>query len=338
MRTYLGLLTNAVRRALRSKHDLMLENLALRQQLAVLTRQRAHTRTKPADRLFWSWLSRYWPGWRSTLVMVQPETVIRWHRTAWRGYWTWKSRARHPGRPPISKERQGLIARSATENPRWGAVRIPGRATRARLRGERGDGEVLSAEGAAPSAVPVLANLPRQPPPAALGCGLLHRPHAHLQDAVRLLLHHARAPPHRAFQRDSTSDSAMGVASVAGGDAVGAAAPLSDPGPRPLVRRCLHLQGASDRDQDDPHSRAGTEGERHRGACGRNAQARMSRPSDHRECLRFAGGPEGGPVHRHPDKSNSSTQLRRRTSTRYPGSSTSRQILLASTRPAPIRR
>ena len=126
MRTYPGVLTNAVRSALRSKHDLMLENLALRQQLAVLTGQRARTQTKPADRRFWSWRSRYWPGWRSTLVMVQPETVIRWHRTAWRGYWTWKSRARHPGRPRISKELQGLIARIATENPRWGAVRIEG--------------------------------------------------------------------------------------------------------------------------------------------------------------------------------------------------------------------
>ena len=126
MRTYLGLLTNAVRSALRSKHDLMLENLALRQQLAVLTGQRARTRTKPADRRLWSWRSRYWPGWRSTLVMVQPETVIRWHRTAWRGYWTWKRRARQPGRPRIGKELQGLIARIATENPRWGAVRIEG--------------------------------------------------------------------------------------------------------------------------------------------------------------------------------------------------------------------
>ena len=126
MRTYLGLLTNAVRSALRSKHDLMLEDLALRQQLAVLTRQRARTRTKPADRLFWSWLSRYWPGWRSPLVIVQPETVVRGHRTAWRGYWTWKSRARQPGRPRISKELQGLIARIATENPRWGTVRIQG--------------------------------------------------------------------------------------------------------------------------------------------------------------------------------------------------------------------
>ena len=107
MRTYLGLLTNAVRSALRSKHDLMLENPALRQQLAVLTRQRARTPTKPADRLFWSWRSRYWPGWRSTLVIVQPETVIRWHRTAWRGYWTWKRRARHPGRLRIAKSCKG---------------------------------------------------------------------------------------------------------------------------------------------------------------------------------------------------------------------------------------
>ena len=237
MRTYLGLVTNAVRSALRSKHDLMLENLALRQQLAVLTRQRARTRTKPADRLFWSWLSRYWPGWRSTLVMVQPETVIRWHRTAWRGYWTWKSRARQLG--PAAYQQRAARAHREDRNrePALGRRPHPGRATRARLRGERGDGEVLSAEGAAASAVPVLANLPRQPPSAALGCGLLHRADAHLQDAVRLLLHHARAAPHRAFQRDGTSDSAMGVASVAGGEAVGAAAPLSDPGPRPLVRR-----------------------------------------------------------------------------------------------------
>ena len=70
MRTYPGLLTNAVRSALRSEHDRMLENLALRQQLAVLTGQRARTRTKPADRRSWSWRSWYWPGWRSTLVMV----------------------------------------------------------------------------------------------------------------------------------------------------------------------------------------------------------------------------------------------------------------------------
>ena len=78
MRTYPGLLTNAVRSALRSKHDLMLENLALRQQLAVLTRQRARTRTKPADRLFWSWLSRYWSRRPATTISARGRGPHRW--------------------------------------------------------------------------------------------------------------------------------------------------------------------------------------------------------------------------------------------------------------------
>ena len=59
------------------------------------------------------------------LVMVEPDTVVRWHRSAWRAYWRWKSR-RGPGRAHIPAERQRLILRIATENPRWGAVRIVG--------------------------------------------------------------------------------------------------------------------------------------------------------------------------------------------------------------------
>ena len=57
--------------------------------------------------------------------MVEPDTVVRWHRSAWRAYWRWKSR-RGPGRPHIPAEWQRLILRIATENPRWGAVRIVG--------------------------------------------------------------------------------------------------------------------------------------------------------------------------------------------------------------------
>ncbi len=60
------------------------------------------------------------------LQLVQPETVIRWHRTIWRRYWTWKSRARGPGRPRIAPELRELIRRPARENPRWGAMRIVG--------------------------------------------------------------------------------------------------------------------------------------------------------------------------------------------------------------------
>ncbi len=57
--------------------------------------------------------------------MVEPDTVVRWHRSACRAYWRWKSR-RGPGRPHIPAEWQRLILRIATENPRWGAVRIVG--------------------------------------------------------------------------------------------------------------------------------------------------------------------------------------------------------------------
>ena len=57
--------------------------------------------------------------------MVEPDTVVRWQRSAWRAYWRWKSR-RGPGRPHIPAEWQRLILRSATEHPRWGAIRIVG--------------------------------------------------------------------------------------------------------------------------------------------------------------------------------------------------------------------
>ena len=60
-------------------------------------------------------------------MFVQPETVVRWQRTAWRQYWTWKSRrSAAPGRPHIPKEVRELIRRLAGENPRWGSVRILG--------------------------------------------------------------------------------------------------------------------------------------------------------------------------------------------------------------------
>ena len=117
----------------------MLENLALRQQLAVLTRQRARTRTKPADRLFWSWLSRYWPGRRSTLVIVQPEDG---HPLAPHGV------ARvldveepSPTAGPAAYQQRAARAHREDRNrePAPGRRPHPGRATRARLRGERGD-------------------------------------------------------------------------------------------------------------------------------------------------------------------------------------------------------
>ena len=121
----LKLLLSGLRVLPSDRRDLVLENLALRHQLAVCARPR-RPHLKEADRRFWSSLAKGWPRWRDALVLVQPETVVSWHRTAWRRYWTWKSRHRGPGRPRVSTEVQGLIRRIASENPHWGAIRIVG--------------------------------------------------------------------------------------------------------------------------------------------------------------------------------------------------------------------
>ena len=96
---YLRLLVAALFASVRARRDLVLENLALRHQLAVYTRGRRRPRLRRHDRRLWSLLARGWSGWRGTLVMVEPDTVVRWHRSAWRAYWRWKSR-RRIGRPP----------------------------------------------------------------------------------------------------------------------------------------------------------------------------------------------------------------------------------------------
>jgi putative transposase len=106
------------------RSQLILENLALRQQLAVLNRQRPRPPLRRRDRLFWVCLSKLWSGWRSALVVVQPDTVIRWHRQGFRLWWRWKSRSKRVGRPPLDKDIRTLIVRMAQENPLWGALRI----------------------------------------------------------------------------------------------------------------------------------------------------------------------------------------------------------------------
>ena len=113
-----------VRALLRSQGELAAENLALRQQLAILKDGTKRPRLRPRDRVFWVWLSRLWAGWRSALLIVQPATVVRWHRQGWKLYWRWKSRAKKPGRPPIWREIRDLVRRMCHENPTWGAPRI----------------------------------------------------------------------------------------------------------------------------------------------------------------------------------------------------------------------
>jgi len=113
--------------SLQTRAALQVEIIALRHQINVLRRsQRDRVRLSRGDRLFWMWLRRLWPGWRSALVIVKPETVIAWHRKGFQLFWTWKSRRRQRGRPGLAKETAELIRRMSLANPLWGAPRIHG--------------------------------------------------------------------------------------------------------------------------------------------------------------------------------------------------------------------
>jgi transposase InsO family protein len=118
---------SSIRQGLRTRAALHAEILALRHQLLVLQRSSRGRRLRlaRADRLLWVWLSRFWSGWRSALAILNPETVIAWHRKGFRLYWIWKSRLRE-GRPSVSSEVRDLIRRMHLANPRWGAPRIHG--------------------------------------------------------------------------------------------------------------------------------------------------------------------------------------------------------------------
>ena len=109
----------------RSRRKLALENVALRHQLEVLQRNAKRPRLRPSDRALWALLSRILPDWRRHLAIVQPDTVIRWHRAGWRLYWRWRSDPGR-GRPKVSAEVRALIRRMSLENPLWGAPRIHG--------------------------------------------------------------------------------------------------------------------------------------------------------------------------------------------------------------------
>ena len=91
------------------------ENLALRQQVAVFKQSVKRPKLRRRDRVFWVGLSRLWPNWRSALAIVQPETVIRWHRQGFKLFWRWKSRPGKPGRPPIKRE----IGHARRTQGRW---------------------------------------------------------------------------------------------------------------------------------------------------------------------------------------------------------------------------
>src|SRR5215475_10262553 len=105
---------------------LEVENLFLRHQLSIaLRRAPPRLRLRGSDRALMVWLTRLWPSLLGAAHVVQPETILRWHRAGFTAFWRWKSRQR-AGRSKIARELRDLIRRMSKENPKWGAARIHG--------------------------------------------------------------------------------------------------------------------------------------------------------------------------------------------------------------------
>jgi len=92
--------------------------------IGVMKRTNKRPKIRMADRLFWVLLSRFWIPWRKSLVIVQPDTVVRWHRKGFKLFWKFKSKG--PGRPKVEREICYLVRKMAIANPTWGAPRIHG--------------------------------------------------------------------------------------------------------------------------------------------------------------------------------------------------------------------
>src|SRR6266699_1260373 len=120
MLRFLKLCFGTLVRLLRSRQSLLLDNLALRQQLVALKRRHPRPSLDTLDRLFWVVAQRAWDGWKRSLIIVTPETVIRWHRAGFRLYWRLISKTRRQvGGRQTSKEIRDFIFRMVAENPTW---------------------------------------------------------------------------------------------------------------------------------------------------------------------------------------------------------------------------
>ena len=263
------------------------EILALRQQVAVLKRKRPRPSLRKADRVFWVILSCLWPGWRHALVIVRPETAIGWHRKGFRLFWTWKSRRRKPGRPPVSREIRDLVRRMSRENTRWGAPRI--------------HGELLKL-GFSISQAAVSKYMVRYPSPPSQSWRTFLTNHAdclasidffvvptgHVPPPVRVHRAPPRAPPDRAFRCHGEPDDGVGRTADPRGIPVGHGAAVPDPRPGRRIRAIVPL----DRDGDGRgRGRHGATEPVAKSVCGtpdRQREARMPGPFDHPQGAAFA--------------------------------------------------
>ena len=245
----------------RDRRDLVLEHIALRHQVDVLTRTRRRPALLLGDRLLWLSLSRTWPAWRKHLVIVQPDTVVRWHRAGWRRYWRWRSRPGRRGRPRIDPAIAVEIQRMTEENPRWGHMRVLGELRKLGFR--------VSLQ----TVRRYRKDVPRDPSPGWRTFLENHRTELWAADlfAVHTLwfqtlyvfffiAHDRRTLVHVNVTAHPTA------AATDQRHAVGHEPALPDPGPRPFLRRALRRTGEEHRHPHRAHADRDTAGQWHRRA------------------------------------------------------------------------
>src|SRR5438094_1044308 len=224
---WLGILLGTLRSTVCTHRELALENLVLRQQLAVWKVRQPRPRLTAMDRIFWVVLSRLWKSWRHSLQVVRPETVVGWHRQGFRLYWAWKSRRRR-GRPAIETEIRDLIRRISRANP-LGRAADPWRATEARPDGIAGDGFEIRAP-ASEAAVAGVARVFEEPRQGSDRVGFLHGADGDLSGPVRTCGAEPRPAPAGAFQCHRASDCGVDRSATGRGVRTGGNPTVSDPG------------------------------------------------------------------------------------------------------------
>ena len=186
--------------------NLIVENLCLRQQLIVLQRRVPRPRLRDGDRRFWILVCRWFPTWRDSLLVVQPNTVLRWHRRGWTAYWRWRSRPRRRGgRPPLRRALRALIRRMSVENRLWGQRRVQAELARLGFGGVGPDRRQVHAPALRWRPLAHLADVVDPPCQEHLGVRLLRGADGVLQDAVRLLRDAPRDSADPAGSGDPTS-------------------------------------------------------------------------------------------------------------------------------------
>src|SRR5438309_2029201 len=205
----------------------------LRRQLAVWKAREPRPRLTEMDRIFWVFLSRLWTGWRHSLQVVRPETVVGWHRQGFRRYWAWKSRRRR-GRPAIRTDEPRQSSLGCAEDPR--------RAVEAGPDGIAGDGLEVHAPASA-AAVAGVAHVFEESRQGSDRVGFLHGAHSDLSGPVRARGAEPRPAPAGAFQCHGTSDRGLDCATTDRGVRAGGGPTASDPGPRPGLWRTIFASG-----------------------------------------------------------------------------------------------